>query len=227
MENGGKKRKYKIVISAAVLLCVCLAGICFAANSDAGRYDKVAEQFAQYEFDAVNPGLCYADAETAIIYDSRGIVVYNIKNEKICGYASFEEIGPIDLQGSNPTFVKASGDGKYVYVFSGQETDDGKYVDASTEQGKKYLFDVSRDTFEQVDDYDFEFESSVSKPKIFEGSVAQKDEVYSIGEIFEYADDGYCYLGIEPSEKAEDIDYSNLRLVVSENGVQKEYAVFE
>lgn len=208
------KKKYMMII-ALVLLCAVAGIIYFAAGSgsSAKDYDEIAEQYSQYEFGAVNPGLCYVGSDSVILYDSRGIVVYNIKKEKICGYASFEEIGPVYLQGENPTFIKASGDGKYVYVYE--------------EQGEKYLFDVSKDVFERVEAFDNKFESAISKPELYEGEWAQSDKAYSIGEVFQYGVNGYCYLGISSSTDEEEVNYSDLRLVVSEDGIQKEYAVFQ
>ncbi len=214
MENlKNARRHFKwgkslLVIMITVLLCSC---------SKAKNYDEIARQFAQYDFDAVMPKLCYADPHMAILYDQHGIVVFDLGEQKITGFASFEGID-LSLQGSDPTFVRVSQEGKYVYVFSGENAD-----------GEKYLYDVSKDVFGQVDRYDDQFEQSVIEPKIYEGAIDQAGEAIGMRKIFQYEEKGYCYLTVEQSENAEKVNYSNLRLVVNENGASesKEYVIFE
>lgn len=215
-ENVAKKSnstRLIVITIAAVLVCACVGIVCWVLNSGSPKYDEAAEQFAQYEFGAVPPRICYADAETVTLYDAHGVVVYNIEDEKICGVALFEEIGPVELQGSAPTFVNASADGRHVYVYS--------------EEGEKYLYDVLKDKFEKVEAYDSKFETSISQPEVFKGNVTPIDGVYSIGDVFQCGDDGYCYLAIKTPENEENTNYSDIRLVVNKDGVQKEYAVFK
>ena len=75
-----KNRKYMIMV-ALVLLCAVAGIIYFATGSGSSTkdYDEIAEQYSQYEFGAVNPGLCYVGSDSVILYDNQGIVVYNIK----------------------------------------------------------------------------------------------------------------------------------------------------
>ncbi len=222
LKNAGKHYKVNksFLLMIMVLLCAC---------SKTRNYDDIAHQFAQYDFDSVMPRLCYADSQIAILYDHHGIVVYNLKERKITGYASFEEIDPAPvLQGDDPTFVQVSRDGKFVYVFSEGYPADGKYVHTLDEwREEKYLYDVSKDVFKQVDSYDEQFEQSVSEPEIYEGDIDKTSRAYSMGQIFKYEENGYCYMALKHSENEEKINYSNLRLVVNGNGVLVEYAIYK
>ena len=112
----------------------------------------------------------------AISYDHHGIVVYNLKERKITGYASFEEMDPAPhLQGDNAISVRVSRNGKFVYAFFEGYPADGKYVHTLDEwREEKYLYDVSRDVFKQVDSYDEQFEQSVSAPEIYEGILTKR-----------------------------------------------------
>ncbi len=223
LKNAGKHykvNKFFLLIIIMVLLCAC---------SKTRNYDDIAHQFAQYDFDSVMPRLCYADSQMAILYDHHGIVVYNLKERKITGYASFEVIDPAPLlQGDNAMSVQVSQDGKFVYAFFEGYLADGKYVHTLDEwREEKYLYDVSKDVFKQVDGYDGRFEQSVPEPELYEGDIDETSRAYSMGQIFKYEESDYCYMALKRSENEEKINYSNLRLVVNENGVLEEYAIFK
>lgn len=224
LKNTRKHHKFSktflLIIMIMVLLCAC---------SKSRNYDDIAHQFAQYDFGSDMPRLCYADSQMAILYDDHGIVVYNLKDRKITGYASFEGIDPAPaLQGDNAVSVQVSQDGRFVYMFSEGYPSDGKYVHTLDEwREEKYLYDVSKDVFKQVDGYDERFEQSVPEPELYEGDIDEAGSAYSMGRIFKYEESGYCYMAIKQSENEEKINYSNLRLVVNENGVIEEYAIFK
>lgn len=214
MKNGQhaeKKRKVVIVITViAVLLCVAFGITYMFKASNTKKYDQVAEQFAQYDFGAQLPQICYVDSDSVILYDSHGILVFDLEAGKLCGFASFEDTNLGDyMEGDNATFVYASDDGKYVYAY--------------TMQSEKYLYDVSDDEIKIVDDYG-QMESSLWQAEKYEGNIVQADAIDSVSEIYPCTDDGYCYLGLERTNV--ELNYSDLRIVVNKGGVQKIYPLF-
>lgn len=230
--GGSRMKKLKNArkhyeFSKIILLIMIMALLCGCSKTRS--YDDIAHQFAQYDFGSDMPRLCYADSQMAILYDDHGIVVYNLKDRKITGYASFEGIDPAPgFQGDNAMSVRVSQNGKFVYMFSEGYPADGKYVHTLDEwREEKYLYDVSKDVFKQVDSYDEQFEQSVPEPELYEGDIDETSRVYSMGQIFKYEESNYCYMALKQSENEEKINYSNLRLVVNENGVLEEYAIFK
>ncbi len=202
------QQTYKKYIVLVIILCICMGGC--SVNDNTEKYDKIAEQYAQYKFNELIPRICYADTNMVMIYEDHGVLVYNIKDERICGHALLPDNGI--LQGDGAIAISVSNDGKSVY--------------AITEGGEKmYLWDISKEAFEEIEAVPYE--DLIWKPVLFEGDIDQTGSVYPIGSIYTYGEQGYCYLGLEPDENVENIDYSNIRLVVSENDMQKEYVIFK
>ena len=84
---------------------------------------------------------------------------------------------------------------------------------------------ISEESFKQTNAVPYE--DRIWKPVVFEGSVDETGSVYPIDSIYAYGEQGYCYLGLQTVENTENIRYSDIRPVVNENGMQKEYVIFK
>lgn len=199
-----------------ILVCIFLCGC--TMNINVQKFDNIAEQYAQYEFGALIPRICYADADRIIIYEDHGVLAYSVKDERICGYAPLPDHGI--LQGDNAIAIYASGNGKSVYAVAA-----GADYSLAAKDEKMYVWNISEESFKQTDAVPYE--DMIWKPIVFEGSVDETGSVYPIDSIYAYGEQGYCYLGLEPGENTENVRYSDIRLVVNENGMQKEYIIFK
>lgn len=184
-------------------------------DSNTKKYDKITEQYARYRFNELVPQICCADTDRIIMYEDHGVLAYSIKDERICGYAPLPD--NCILQGDNAIAIDTSRDGKAVYAVAA-----GVDYSIAAKDEKMYLWNISKDSFEKVEA--FPYEKLIWEPVLFEGNVDQTGSVYPISSIYTYGEQGYCYLGLEPSEN---VNYSNLRLVVNENDIQKEYVIFK
>ena len=71
---------------------------------------------AESDFGADMPVLGFISYNNIVIYDDYGIYIFNLLDDKLCGYFDFEENGLGGLQGSNATFVYVSADGRNIYI---------------------------------------------------------------------------------------------------------------
>lgn len=78
--------------------------------------EKKARDMAESDFGADMPVLGFISYNNIVIYDDYGIYIFNLLDDKLCGYFDFEENGLGGLQGSNATFVYVSADGSNIYI---------------------------------------------------------------------------------------------------------------
>lgn len=101
----------------------------------------------EYVFGVALPQILYSDAKKLILYDYRGIYVYDYEKECLIGFADFKSRDMFRIQGSDPTLVEVSEDGERVRFYN---------------QQKKYIFNTSRNQVNEVEEYKKEDETFVT-----------------------------------------------------------------
>ena len=229
IQDIGQPKKYnKLIALLAMVVCGAAVVIGAFAYTDAKKYDGLVAQMAQFHFGADNPRICYADDNTVIFYDDKGVFVYSMEKERISGYASYEGTNFGSMQGDYATYVKVSADGKNVYGYN--------------DYGEHYCYDVKADHFETTEPLDisqvtpdpkvlFGITESLDlsqvtlwQGKLYEGDVKETDTLYCISNVYETGEQAYCYLGFEPVDT---VTYEALRIVLVEDGNMQVYRPFE
>ncbi len=136
----------------------------------------------EYTFGVSLPEIVYSDEEKVIIYDFRGIYIYSYKSQELIGFSDFRPINMTLIQGSNPTCVEVSGDGKYVKFYN---------------ENFKYLYDVTLNKTEQV-----EFYADIDK-----GFNSYNIEALPFGDSNSLTKDQITYIGTDNALVAVDLDY--------------------
>lgn len=214
----GEGHKHKKVL-AIVLGIVCVLAIGIAAFLNASPdYSELSAQFAQREFGAYMPEICYADKDIVVFYDPYGIYVYRLDKEQLSGYASFEGTEICGFQGSETYGVCVSADSSSVYL----------YPNAPLETSV-YIYDIKRDKLIQTEKTISELDTRRAPAEYYD-EIIKFEAPQPNGYIFPYQLDGYCYFGLE----GDAADYSSLRLVTGRflgeyviKKDQKVYTVFQ
>lgn len=229
IQDIGQPKKYnKLIALLAVVVCGAAVLIGAFVSTDAKKYDDLIEQMAQSHFGADNPRICYADEDTVIFYDDKGVFVYSMEDERISGYASYQGTNFGATQGDYATFVEVSADGRYVYGYN--------------DYGEHYCYDVKADHFETTEPLELSQITpdpkvllGITEPselsqitlwqgKLYEGDVNETDTLYCISNAYETGEQAYCYLGFEPVDTD---TYEALRIVLVEDGNMQVYHPFE
>lgn len=168
--------------------------------------ERKLKEVSKSNFGADMPRLGFANEKTVIIYDDNGIYIFNLLSGKLEGYFDFKQNGLGGLQGSNATFVYVSSDGNNIYIDS---------VDK-----KKFIYNVIEQSYEKevfaLDTIDLWEEEKGSQKQI------KTKKYISISNV--YNDNKHkMFLALL---KNDNMDYSSLAFVNSEDGKEKIYLLF-
>lgn len=83
-------------------------------------------------YGSIFPQLIYASEERAVIYDYWGLLVYDIRNQKIEQLLDLKAAGFASIQGDQTTHIEVSGDGKQILMYN--------EPDAS----EKFIYDIEK-----------------------------------------------------------------------------------
>lgn len=205
------KRKFswkKTAIAACFILAAGLGTI--IAKNIVNHYESKivvnAEELGQedYTFGVSLLEICYADEQKIILYDFRGIYVYDIEKEILIGYADFRPVEMTLIQGSNPTFVEVTPDGLYVRAYNEQ---------------KKYLYHVETNEFQEVDNYD-----NISNESYTLLNVTEEMRISEYSPTYKTRDGSFVAVALHESENPR---YRDLYLIIQKDGEQKTYDIFQ
>lgn len=198
---------------AAVALCVFMIIIGLKRNGGLEPLSASAQELGmeEYMIGASLPVVIYGDDEIVIMYDFRGIYVYDLSGEKLIGFADFRPIDMTVIQGDNPTFVEVTSDGKYVKFYNNES---------------RFLYLVQTNTVKNVDNYD-DLRDSFTYSNV---STVMYDDEHSLSTDYVTYELKDCYVSIvlefEPGEE-ETIRYNNLHLIRESDDEIKKYVIFQ
>lgn len=234
--NVPKRHTKKWIVWIAVAACFCVIigrGIGIGTGSDDGTEIDIgtevdiatekkdlgvspltvsATELAKEELPlgATMPVIIYADEASVIMYDYIGIWVYSLEKKELIGFCDFRPINMTQIQGYPCVFVEATSDGKYVKFFMSDES-------------IKYIYDVKKNSYEQVNDYD-KYPEEINKMENVtdEKSLSAHSETDRLGESWYIA----YRLDMEDKGENEPARYGDIVLIIENQGKVEEYRVF-
>lgn len=204
----------QILYMAAALAIIAISSLIIInlgkKNADDKALQVIAAEVGKEEihFGATMPRIINVSEEKVIMYDYVGIWVYDMKEEKLVGFCDFRPIGMTQIQGYPCVFVEASEDGQYVRFYM-------------SDGSKKYLYDVKKNEYEEVDEYNSE-NDSVSQMVI---SADKQLSIYS--ETFMLEEDYYISYVIDTSGNVDEVKYGDLIVVTEKSGEERTYRIFQ
>lgn len=216
-EYKGIRKKGKLLkwIAVAACLCVVIGGVMALRlpydNAGIGTIAVQAKELGleEYQFGVALPEIIYSDNNKAILYDYRGIYVYNYIGEKLVGFVDFRRIGMDQIQGDNPTVLDVSTDGKFVRFYN---------------NSKKYLYKVEENDYVEVDSYDDNIEVLQPMKYLYFG----EENAISEHQITYIGEDG-AYLAVEidlANHENEIPKYKNLYILRKDGDTLHKYYMF-
>lgn len=167
----------------------------------------------EYLFGVSLPEIVYADSEMAILYDFRGIYVYNFHEKRLVGYSDFRTRDMTLIQGSNPTCVSVSEDGQLVKFYNDE---------------KKFIYYPKKNETVPVKDYE-EIEAGFTEYRI--RSLPYGDENGIEGCEITCIDRENAAVAVlldyDHVDESGELKYKNLHIVRVADSERIEYAVFE
>lgn len=214
----GNRNKWFLLVA-----CICLVSICsiifyqILKPSDGDSHKSpltvsAAELGkAEIQFGATMPRFLYADADRVVMYDYIGIWEYDLKEEMLTGFCDFRPIGMTQIQGYPCVLVEISKDGNEVRFYLSDDT-------------KKYLYDLSINEYQEVDDYDpSDHDSFQMKDVTEEKLLSDYSKTYQMedGRYISYILD-WEYTGEDNPPR-----YGDIRLVIEEDGELEYHTIFQ
>lgn len=218
-----KKKSGMLIKLCKIAACLCLAtGLCIAAGNKFGYLGKdgveplsvsAAELGKEsYDFGITLTNIVYADKEVAVLYDFRGIYVYNFEKQTLDGFVDFRENNLSTINGDGATCVDVSSDGKYIRVYT---------MPSYGVEQRLYIYEVEKNKFSQVESYDTEFESYQLQDITEQISISNYSSTYKLS-------DGACIaFALDEKENMEECIYGDLYLIVKDGDDTQEYYVFK
>lgn len=222
-----KQHYFSVRKGLVIVACICftlLIGVAFLGlpGDSSKDYQVIAAELgaAEMPFGATSPQIVYADEEKVIMYDYIGIWVFDLNEQALVGYCDFRPINMTQIQGSPCVFVQASRDGSKVRFYM----NDGSV---------NYLYDVEKDSYKKVDNYDegdfFDYYSY----KKYDVTDSKGLSIYSDTYTMVNTEDD-CYVsytldnvdGEHPYE-IYGLHYSDVKLLVERQGKITEYYIFQ
>ena len=207
--NPKKRSKKLFPLVACMVFLFVVAAFVMPHVQKGSSYKAVAAEKGKEEIQlgATMPSILYYGADQVIMYDYIGIWVYDLKQEQLIGFCDFRPLQMTQIQGNPCVFVDASTDGKYVRFYKSDES-------------IKYLYDVKKDSYKEVDDYDKTLSWEFTLEDVTETHrLSDHSETYKIGT------DSYLSYKLEP-EGDETIRYKDLILVLEKAGKKTTYRPF-
>lgn len=163
---------------------------------------------AEYVFGVSLPQIVYSDEKKLILYDYRGIYVYDYEAECLIGFADFNSRDMSYIQGSNPTLVEVSEDGKRVRFYN---------------QQKKYIFHTIKNQVKEVDEYKKANETFAEyRIEIVETSIEQGQTTYRGKDDSQVA----IALDYDSVDEPDELKYHHLLVKKQKDGKEKIYRLF-
>lgn len=205
-----KKYRKRVLPFVACVACFLLVIIVlFPYVQKDHFYKAVAAEAGKEElkFGATMPDILYYGYDKVIMYDYIGIWVYDLKKERLAGFCDFRPLHMTQIQGYPCVLVEASSDGKYVRFY---QSDDSV----------KYLYDVKKDSYKEVESYDKEITWEMQLKDVSDThSLSDYAYTYQIGKK--------KYLSYTLDiENTETLTYKDLVLLLEQDGKRKTYRPF-
>ena len=210
-------KKWKTV-AACLVIATIMCGVIQLFNNPVDSNRPLTVSAAElgkeeYVFGVTLPEIIYADSKKAILYDFRGIYVYNFSEKKLVGYSDFRTTGMTLIQGSNPTIVLVSENGQIVKFYNND---------------KKFIYYVDKNKTVKVKDYK-EIESVFKEYSL---EFLSFDDVNMIdGSEMTYIDKNGDYIAVvldyDNVDESGILKYKNLYIVKIIDSMRSEYAIFE
>lgn len=221
-EKYNKVYKKRLIIGssvAAVCLLLLLGGYLLLHGSQKAVRNALsvsAEELGKenYSFGISLPQIVYSDASTAILYDFRGIYVYDFAEEKLVGFADFRPVDMTRINGDAATCVEVSSDGKYVRAYS---------LPAFDQKQRFFLYDVEKNEFRQVEKYDdSDFEAYVQT------EATDKISLSDYGLTYQQTDGAYIAVSLHINDDPEAYAvYGDLYLIRQDENGTRIYDIFK
>lgn len=213
------KPKYVRWLAAVACFVVIILGTALA-RKQGGGYEPLsvsASELAQkyYDFGITITDIVYADDKTAVMYDYRGLYVYDFRKEELVGYVDFEEHQLTQINGDGATTVEVSKDGKMARVYTMPSPD---------QEQRNYLYDIAKNKFTKVKSYSGKFERSRLKDVT---DVTAPDALSVYGSTYELQDGSRIAYSIHFPEDDRPAVYGDLYLIREKDGKVKEFTIFQ
>ena len=167
----------------------------------------------EYTFGVALPNVIYGDDNIIIMYDFRGIFVYDLSLEKLTGFSDFRAVDMTAIQGDDPTFVEASEDGDYVMFYNKKE---------------KYIYDVKLNKTSRMEDY-LKIDTTFVP---YSAEIIAPDDSNSLSNYnvtYLEKDDALVFLSLEHDyvNEGKVVRYKDLRLIKEKDGTRREYLIVQ
>lgn len=213
-EGKIKRKRLPMALVACFILLIVGATLCtyILINDNTESLNKAyAAEIGKetIHLGAAMPRIIYFDDEKVIMYDYIGIWVFNFKEEQLAGFCDFRPINMTQIQGYPCVFVETSLDGKYVRFYMSDDS-------------RKYLYDVERDSYEKVDSYDNRFEWGMELNDVSaEHSISEHSSTYQVSE------NEFISYVLDTSANPDNIlKYKDLVIIKEVNGQKVEFRPF-
>lgn len=159
------------------------------------------------QFGATVPRIINVTDCRVIMYDYIGVWVYDLEQQELVGFCDFRTIGMTQIQGYPCTLVEATNDGQYVKFYQ-------------TDGTIRYLYDVEKNSYKQVEVYDKTIEDVSSMNISDSKNLSEYSQTY-------VTDTGY-YIAyrIDPKAEPNELRYKDLIIITEKDGVISEYRPF-
>ena len=215
--NAAKRRKQPawtkwVAIAASLLLVISGINVISHLSSKEDINFSLQVQAAEIgkeymHFGATMPRIINVTDEKVIMYDYIGIWVYDMKMCELVGFCDFRPINMTRIQGDPYVVVESTSDGKYVKFYMSDES-------------IKYLYDVDKNDYEQVKQYDFDNETL---PKM---SLSEEKQLSDCSETYILEDGTYISYTLDFGDDASELTYGDLLILTEKDGVNCSYRPF-
>lgn len=209
----GKNRGMLRFIAVAASFLVLLGGLFLRENGSRSKITGVSLHALAAEIGqesvllgAAMPQILNVTDGNVIMYDYIGIWVYDTNEQELKGFCDFKKLNMTRTQGDPCVLVGASQDGKRVKFY---------WTDGSA----NYLYDVSKNDYRNVEQYDEEDWS-------FNFRLAEDKKLSNCCETYILEDGTYIAYDFDYGDGSEELKYGDLLIVMEKDGVRTTYRPF-
>ncbi len=212
---SGKRTSWIRYVSIAACFLLVILGATFGSRlftsddrSKVSLQVQAAEIGKEYmQFGATMPQIINVHDDKVIMYDYIGLWVYDIKNKELVGFCDFRPINMTQTQGDPCVFVEATPEGDYVRFYM----NDGSI---------KYLYDVKKDTYKEVAEYDSNMKFTMSM------NLSEDKQLSNYSETYILEDGTYISYTLDINDEDMEIKYGDLIIVTEKDGISHMYRPF-
>ena len=210
-----KKTSWVKFVSVAACFLLIVSGIAFGGHLftldnhvEVSLKVQAAEIGKEHmQFGATMPQIINVNDDKVIMYDYVGLWVYDMNCRELVGFCDFRPIDMTCIQGDPCVFVEATQDGEYVRFYMS----DGSI---------KYLYDVKKNSYKQIDEYDSKMSFSSRM------NISESIQISNYAETYMLDDGTYISYTLDIGDDSDELKYGDLIIITEKDGVSCWYRPF-